>query len=205
LFPKTSYPSGKLHLTNFVADSTHLAGFEAVEGWFVSKIAAALLVLLCLSLFSLPGSAQLIPPGNVYAGVSYGEFTDAINQQSYKGWNGSLEDSPFVRFQQHLGLVLDGSGYYRSGVTEYDFFIGPRLFTNIGKWRPFVQAFGGGQRLNSSSNINFHYAIAFGGGADYKLPFKNFAWRVQGDFVHSHYFSANQNDYRVSTGVVWHF
>jgi hypothetical protein len=45
----------------------------------------------------------------------------------------------------------------------------------------------------------------FGGGADRRLPFKNFSWRLQFDYVHSHLLSANQNDYRGSTGIVWRF
>ena len=44
-----------------------------------------------------------------------------------------------------------------------------------------------------------------GGGLDYKLPFRNFSWRVQGDYVHTRYLSAEQNDVRGSTGIVWRF
>jgi hypothetical protein len=154
-------------------------------------------------------SAQLIPNGNVYAGVSYGQFVNVVNKQSYRGWNGSFEDIPFARFS-HLGFVLDGSGYYRKGVngtliTQYNAFLGPRLATTYGKWRPFVQAFGGIQRLTSSGNIYNHVAIDVGGGVDYKLFFKNFSWRVQGDYIRTHYASENQNAYRVSTGIVWRF
>jgi len=47
--------------------------------------------------------------------------------------------------------------------------------------------------------------IDIGGGADYKLHFKNFSWRLQGDYMHGHYASANQDDYRASTGIVWRF
>lgn len=149
-------------------------------------------------------SAQILPRGNVYAGVSYGRFTDVVNQQSYRGWNGSAEDLPFVRLP-HLGVVLDASGYYRSGVTQYNLLLGPRLSANFGKWRPFVQAMGGAQRVKSAGNTYTHVGIDFGGGADYKLFFKNFSWRVQGDYIHTHYLSANQNDYRASTGIVWRF
>jgi len=68
----------------------------------------------------------LLPNGNVYAGVSYGQLTDVINKQSYRGWNGSFEALPFTRFPR-IGLVLDGSGFYRSGVTQYNLLAGPRL------------------------------------------------------------------------------
>ena len=87
----------------------------------MSKIAAALLALVGLTLLSIPAAAQILPRGNVYGGVSYGQFTDVVNKQSYRGFEGSAEDLPFARLP-HLGFVLDGSGYYRSGVTEYDAF-----------------------------------------------------------------------------------
>ena len=170
------------------------------------KIAAAVLALFCLTLFSIPVSAQLLPRGNVYGGYSYGQLTDVTNKQSYtKGWNASAEDLPFVRFS-HLGFVLDASGAYRSGVTMYSGFFGPRLSTNVGRWRPFVHAMGGIRHVDSNRIIIYN-ALGFdiGGGADYKLWFKNFSWRLQGDYMHTHYASANQNDYRASTGIVWRF
>jgi hypothetical protein len=172
----------------------------------VSKTAAVLLALVCLSLFSIPMSAQLIPHGNVYAGVSYGQFVDVIpvNRQSYRGWNGSAEFIPFARFS-HFGLVADASGFYRTGITQYNFLGGPRLSARFGKWRPFVHVLAGVQRVNTSGNLYQPTAVDFGGGVDYKLFFKNFSWRLQGDYVHTHYLSANQNAYRASTGIVWRF
>jgi len=149
-------------------------------------------------------SAQLIPSGNVYVGVSYGQLTNVVNTQSYRGWNGSAEFIPLPRYS-HIGLVVDGSGFYRSDVTQYNIFGGIRLATNIGKLRPFVHGMGGVRRINSSGIINNPVAYDIGGGFDYKLPFRNFSWRVQGDYMHSRYLSANQNDYRASTGIVWRF
>ena len=170
------------------------------------KIAAAVLVLVCLTLFSVPMSAQLLPRGNAYGGVSYGQLTNVINRQSYRGWDGSGEVLPFARFS-HLGFVLDGSGFYRTGVKVYSGFGGVRLSTNMGNWRPFVHGMFGVRHINSSSPSFVYnpHAIDFGGGVDYKLWFKNFSWRVQGDYMHAYYSSAYQNDFRASTGVVWRF
>lgn len=173
----------------------------------MSKTAARVLALMGLALFSIPMSAQfngLLPNGNVYVGVSYGQLTNVVNKQSYKGWNGSFEALPFTRFPR-IGLVLDTSGFYRRGVTQYNAVAGPRLSTNVGKWRPFVQAMAGIRHLNSSGFVYNPLVIDVGGGADYKLWFKNFSWRFQGDYMHSHYASASQNDYRASTGIVWRF
>lgn len=174
----------------------------------MSKTAAAVLALVGLTLFSIPMSAQLLPSGNLYGGVSYGSFTDVINQQSYRGWNGSAEAFPLARFP-HLGAVIDASGFYRSNasgkITQYNFLGGPRLSANYGRWRPFVHAMAGLQLVNSSGVSYSPIAIDVGGGADYKLHFKSFSWRVQADGIRTRYATATQFDYRASTGIVWRF
>lgn len=173
----------------------------------MSKTAAAVLAFAGLFLCSVPMMAQfngLLPSGNVYGGVSYAQLTNVVVQQSYKGWNASFEALPFVRFP-HLGIVIDGSGFYRRGETQYNAVAGPRLAVNMGKWRPFVHGMAGIRHLNSSGMVYSPLVIDVGGGADYKLWFKNFSWRLQGDYMRSNYASAVQNDYRTSTGIVWRF
>jgi hypothetical protein len=104
--------------------------------------------------------------------------------------------------------VADGSGYFRSGrtpVKQYVFVGGPRLSATFGSWRPFVHAMGGIRHINSDGFVYNPITVDGGGGVDYKLPFKNFSWRLQGDYLWSHYGSAHQNDYRASTGIVWRF
>lgn len=174
------------------------------------KTAASVLASIAFILFSIPMAAQfngLLPNGNVYAGVSYGKLTDVINKQSYRGFEASFEAIPFARFPR-LGLVIDGSGYYRRGnnpITQYVGVAGPRLSFNYGKWRPFVQGMAGIRHVDSVGFIYNPLVIDVGGGADYKLRFKSFAWRFQGDYLYGHYASAYQNDYRASTGLVWRF
>jgi hypothetical protein len=173
----------------------------------VSKTAAAVLAFGCFLLCSIPMSAQfngLLPNGNVYAGVSYGQITNAVNQQSYHGWNASFEDLLFTRYP-HLGIVIDGSGFYRQGTSTYIGVAGPRLSVNMGRWRPFVDAMAGIRHLNSSGFVYNPLVIDVGGGADYRLGFKNFSWRFQADYMHTDYLSHTQNDYRASTGIVWRF
>ena len=175
----------------------------------MSKIAAAVLAFVGLTLFSLPMSAQLLPTGNVYVGVSYGQFTDASpSTYSYHGWNASAEAFPTPRFPR-LGVVVDASGFYRTNaagkITQYNFLAGPRFSATFGRWRPFVHAMAGIQMVNSSGITYDPIAIDVGGGVDYRLRFKNFSWRVQGDGIRTNYSSAVQYDYRVSTGIVWRF
>jgi len=170
----------------------------------VSKIAAAVLGCACLMLVAIPMSAQLIPHGNVYVGAAYAKSDIVTNRYGFKGWDASVEAIPFVRMPW-LGLAFDGSGFYRAGISQYNFLGGPRIGIPKGNWRPFVHVLGGVQRLTSDGVRYRPSAIDFGGGTDYKLPFKNFSWRVQADYVHSRVLSAAQSEVRASTGLVWRF
>src|SRR5258708_27482842 len=56
---------------------------------------------------------------------------------------------------------------------------------SYGKWRPFVHVMGGIQRTKSGDNTFHPAAFDIGGGVDRKLPFKNFSWRFEFDYVHN--------------------
>ncbi|MBZ5681853.1 MAG: hypothetical protein LAO24_17285 [Acidobacteriia bacterium] len=170
----------------------------------MSKIAAVVLASVCLMLCSVPMSAQLIPHGNAYVGASYSSSVYVVTRESFRGWNASLEFIPFSRYS-FVGLVVDGSGYYRPGISEYSILAGPRLAAHFGKLRPFVQGFAGIKRVPVNGITYQPVATDLGGGFDYKLPFRNFSWRVQADYMHTRYLGANQNDVRGSTGIVWRF
>jgi hypothetical protein len=173
----------------------------------VSKTAAVVLAFLSLTFLATTARAQLLPSGNLYVGAAYGDSVDVINRYTFRGWNASIEDFPFSR-HTHIGVVLDGSGFYRQGIQQYNLFLGPRLSANYGKWRPFVQAMGGVQRMTSNDITHYPVAWDIGGGVDRKFQFlfmKHFAWRFQFDYYHTHLLSATQNDIRGSTGLVWRF
>ncbi len=173
----------------------------------MSKTAAVVLAFLSLTLVATTSRAQLLPSGNVYVGAAYGDSVDVINRYTFRGWNASVEDFPFSRYP-HVGVVLDGSGFYRLGVQQYQAFLGPRLSFNYGKWRPFVHIMGGVQRTTSDGFTHNPIAEDAGGGVDRKFQFlfmKHFSWRLQFDYMHVHLLSATQNDIRGSTGLVWRF
>lgn len=176
----------------------------------MSKTAAVVLAVLTLIVFPTKSKAQLLPSGNVYVGAAYADSVDVVNRLSFRGFDASAEMFPFKRIS-YLGIVLDASGVFTRGVadsgtvSQYNAVLGPRVSRNYGKWRVFAHAMGGIQETFSGGQ-NFHPIIEdFGGGADRKIPFKNFSWRLQLDYVHSHLLSTNQNDIRGSTGIVWRF
>ena len=173
----------------------------------MSKTAAVVLAFLSLMLFSTASKAQLLPSGNVYVAVGYADNVDVVNRLTFRGWEGSAEALPFKRLS-YLGVVLDGSGFYRKGVQQYNLVLGPRVSRSYGKWRVFAHAMGGLQEAKSGGQ-SFHTVVEdFGGGVDrrFQLLFlKNFSWRLQFDYVHSHELSASQNDFRGTAGLVWRF
>lgn len=95
----------------------------------------------------------------------------------------------------------------------HTFLFGPRASVSIGKIRSFAHALFGAGRLNannsSGTSIPFStsdtsFATAIGGGLDYKL-IKGIAWRFQGDYLRTSFFSSAQNNVRISTGIVFNF
>jgi hypothetical protein len=176
----------------------------------VLKTVAVVLAFLTLTLVSANSKAQLIPRGNLYAGGAYASSEDVVNRLAFRGWDGSVEAFPFHR-AGYVGIVLDGSGLYTKGaansgtIQQYNLVLGPRVSMNYGKWRPFAHVMGGIQQTKSGGNTYHPVAVDFGGGVDRKLPFKNFSWRLQFDYVHTHLLSQTQNEYRGSTGIVWRF
>jgi hypothetical protein len=208
--PKWTSRSGTLHLTDFIRPTSHVqvefaAGINCRGGSiFVSKTATVVVALVIIMLIPTASKAQLIQSGNVYAGVAYSSSVDVINRGSYRGWDGGVEVKPFIR-TPYLGFILDFSGIYRSGVQQYNAILGARVSKNYGKWRVFAHAGGGIAQLTTFNEAFNPILEDGGGGVDRRLPFKRFAWRLQGDYVHSHLLHANQNDFRVSTGLVWRF
>jgi opacity protein-like surface antigen len=176
-------------------------------------------------IFSIAAEAQA-PGGNVFFGYSY-YSTDlsSIDRASTNGWEASVEGKvvPF------LGFVADFDSHYGSqnfvvpcafpvgsasssctnvnaDVTEHNFLFGPRVSFSVGKFRPFAEALVGGAHVDVNNGVgsNTSFATAFGGGLDYKI-IKPISWRLQGDYVQTRFFSATQNNVRISTGIVFRF
>jgi hypothetical protein len=163
-------------------------------------------------------SAQ-VPKGNIFVGYSYAKADiGTADRVNLNGWNASLEGKlfPFV------GIVADVSGHYGSSnvfcVSNpcvsgdgrlLTAMFGPRVSVSVGKLRPFAEAMFGVSRLKvdftaGGSDSDTSFVSAYGGGLDYHLaPF--FAWRVEADAVRTKFSSDTQNNFRLSTGLVFNF
>lgn len=179
-------------------------------------------IAVCLFGFATISAAQVPTSGNIYFGYQYYHTPlSSIDTANLNGWNGSLEGKvlPF------LGIVADLSGSYGSqnfpsgcpgsatppcavhaNVNEYNFLFGPRASFSAGKIRPFAEFLVGAGHTNTNqgSGSDTSFAMALGGGVDYRL-FRMIGWRLGADYVQTRFFSTTQNNFRMTTGVVVHF
>lgn len=184
------------------------------------KIAIVFLSLVCI--FPLAGSLSAqVPSGNVFFGYSYYSTNlSSLNRANTNGWEASLEG----KFLPFIGIVADFDSHYGSqsfpgsctvigncvasvtaNFTEHNYLFGPRASFSVGKIRPFAQVLiGAGHVHVNNGGSDTSFATAVGGGLDYKF-LKFLAWRIQGDYVHTHLFDISQHNVRISTGIAVHF
>lgn len=154
---------------------------------------------------------------SVFVGYSY--MSADINRasgQSLNGWEASFEGKvlPF------LGIVADAGGHYgtvdfpvcravigghcaSTGVGRiHTVLFGPRVSASFGRVRPFANVLGG---LGVASGpYDASLAFAVGGGADFRIN-RLAGWRVQADFLDTHFSGNSEGNMRISTGLVFHF
>lgn len=175
--------------------------------------------VFCFFLLSALAAAQ-VPKGNIFFG--YSRLSADLNpndRTGFNGWNGSLEGKVFP----FIGIVADFGGYYASEKIAlppipggsvnvdskiYTVLFGPRLSVSVGRITPFAHALFGLGHINDSSsgvsNSENSFATALGGGLDYKL-IPAIAWRIQGEYLQTRFFSTTQGNARISTGLVLRF
>jgi opacity protein-like surface antigen len=185
------------------------------------SVVAASAFLFIIGFFPRLAAAQIPTSGNVFFGYTYYNTDLSLNRGSLNGWQGTLEGKVFP----YVGIVADLTGHYGSlnfptfcslctGPTAasasahvYEALFGPRLGVPIGKFTPFGEFEVGVAHASTTgfgSNTSTSFATAIGGGLDYKI-FRPLAWRFEGDYIHTSFFSNGQNNLRLSTGIVIRF
>jgi len=164
-------------------------------------------------------AAQVPTSGNIFFGYSYYNANVAGQRTSLNGWNGSIEG----KFLPFIGIVGDFSGYYGSqnfttcttpildcvtfnnNLTEHNYLFGPRVSVTVGKIRPFAEFMIGASHIHvNGGDSDTAFATAVGGGVDYRF-FHLLGLRLEGDYIHTDLFNVPQNNWRISTGLAFHF
>lgn len=155
-----------------------------------------------LAILGGKASAQIPTKGNVFFGYAYNRAEIVSNDATnLNGWDASLEG----KFAPWVGLVADIDGTYGNHVAEHNFLFGPRVSVSVASVRPFAELLIGAGHIgidHGPSDTSFINAA--GGGLDYRVAGPA-AVRGQLDWIHTRFFSHDQNDVRFSTGLVLHF
>jgi opacity protein-like surface antigen len=182
------------------------------------------LVILFSIVATVGFAAAQVPNGNVYFGYTYYNTDLSLNRGNLNGFQATLEG----KLVPVLGIVADITGHYGSlpfpvcpvvpvgggggpcpaenaSAHQYEVMFGPRVSFPVGKFRPFGEfEFGVGHVNTNGFGSDTSYATALGGGLDYKI-FGPVAWRLEGDYLRTHFFSVGQNNFRFSTGIAIRF
>lgn len=173
-----------------------------------------------------------IPIIDVYAGYSYmGADPYTLNQQTgLHGWNVALDlnlarwlslvaefggssggiDVPVIvptPFPPCTPLCPPSADTFSASTHMLTYLFGAKLpYRRWEKATPFAQLLFGRAHVSGEAlgakEVDTQLAYSLGLGLDYNVSAR-FAWRVEGDYLHTKFFGAKQDNYRVSTGIVW--
>jgi len=185
------------------------------------------LILSFVFLLSGLAVAQIPTSGNVFFGYSYLNSDVAPSRTSMNGWEATVEGKVFP----FVGIAADFSSYYGTpnflgpvpvvpvctlppcpvpaplnfSTSQQNYLFGPRVSISVSKFRPFAEVLVGAGHINAhSAGTSTSFATAIGGGLDYKL-LRILAWRFQGDYLRTSFFSTTQDNVRLTTGIVVRF
>ena len=179
--------------------------------------------LLAVSLFGCVSARaqETAPKVDIFAGYSYLQANPGVTGvDSFHLHGGSASVS--YNYNNWLGAVADFGGYSNGNVlgtgasgTLSTYLFGPRVsYRHFHRITPFGQVLLGVAHAGSSafgtSNSQDAFAMAVGGGVDYKL-FDHFSIRpVQADYLLTRFGvgtagTQSQNNVRISTGFVFRF
>jgi len=167
------------------------------------------LALLLLVAGMQAAQAQTISRVQVFGGYSYTRFDTRTvgfaNESNLNGWNLSAA----FNVLPYLGAVGEVSGQYGPQINFRDVAFGPQVLYPRWGFLFFGHGlFGKARSFDSVGNGlgDTQRAYLFGGGVDMGVPHHpRFALRLQGDYAHSSLFGADQNDLRISVGLVYHW
>jgi len=186
------------------------------------KLKVVVCLLAFVSLFTVALSAQDVPKFDLFAGYSYvraNPGTSGTDGFNLHGGSASIA----YNVNSWLGGVADSGGYHSGDIhgtgvdgTLSTYLFGPRVsYRRLSHFTPFGQVLFGVAHIAGSNGLSFStshnsFAMALGGGVDANVT-HHFSLRpIEVDYLLSHFNefgngAQNQNNLRVSTGVVLHF
>ena len=183
-------------------------------------------VVVCLlvfgSVFGVVACAQDVPKFDLFAGYSYvraNPSTSGIDSFNLHGGSASLS----YNANHWLSGVADLGGYHANNIlgtgvdgTLSTYLFGPRIsYRRSSRVTPFGQVLFGVAHIGGSDGLGFSssnnsFAMTVGGGVDLKVSGRFSLRPLQVDYLLTRFNefglgAKDQNNLRVSTGVVFHF
>ena len=181
----------------------------------IKKLSLVLVIALLGSIASV--GQESTPKFEAFGGYSYfnGGTAGLTDRYSLNGWNAQGT----YNFNRWLGLTADFSGEYGSpfgaDVHSHNFLFGPTVSYRTAHFTPFAHALFGvndaSASLSSSllgttvSSNDTAFAFAIGGGVDVPWTHRISVRVAQVDWLRTQHFDTNQDNLRVSTGLVFRF
>ena len=158
-------------------------------------------ILLLLGLCALSSlSVHAQDKVELFGGFSYMRSRSS----NLYGW----EISGQYKLRDWLGGVADVDGHYGSvngiGTSTHTFLFGPQI-SLPSSVSPFGHLLIGGAHNSTGGNGNTSFSMALGGGVDAEL-IHGIHWRlVQADYLMTQFAGRSQNNFRLSTGILFRF
>jgi hypothetical protein len=141
-------------------------------------------------------------------GVSWERFRSSIFNASAVGLNTSIS----YYLNNWLGLEANALEGFAPEIFDHDpvrlfnFTGGPRIAWRQRRWEPWLHGLVGlaHEQPQTSEGSRNSFAAQVGGGADYRIN-PRLSLRLQGDWLHTSFFSQSQNNFILVGGAVIHF
>jgi opacity protein-like surface antigen len=191
------------HISGYGTKSTRNPEVRSIENLAGDSMKKILLAGTLAVLLILPAVAQDTPLVDVFGGYSYlHSDPGALPAAHTSGWEASVT----YNWNDWLGLKADVDGHYCcDGQKMHDFLFGPEFTLHRGKIRPYVHALGGVSVGRSDTFSEDVWAVAIGGGVDWRVSDRMSIRVAQADWLGAHYGDEVRNNFRFSTGLVFHF
>jgi hypothetical protein len=194
---RTDPTATNLKQANFVRDKSSVGLLREVAMFMVAIMA-----------WPLTARAQNTPRLELFGGYSYVRFdSKTFGFADNSGLNG-FDVMAAGNLTYGFGVLVEASGNYDSHMNFRDVVFGPQFLYPRGKNTFFGHVlFGKGEssvRVGTGPR-DTGTVIQFGGGIDRDIS-SRFAIRIiQTDYFHTHLFQQPQNNFRFSTGLVYHW
>ena len=186
------------------------------------KLKVVVCLLALASLFGATAHAQDVPKFDLFAGYSYvraNPSTTGVDSFNLHGGDASIA----YNANHWLSGVADFGGYHANNIlgtgvdgTLSTYLVGPRVsYRRFERVTPFGQVLFGVAHIGGDNGLGFSssnnsFAMTVGGGVDVRVSHRFSLRPIQVDYLLTHFNefnlgAQNQNNLRVSTGVVFHF